>query len=121
MNSNVSIREGQVVLFRPVSICYGKKAFGSKNKWRLARIHKLHPSKNDGRVRSVDLIFADSSGAQSILESQTIDNIAPLEIDLTAAVDLSLQDLKKTKRETKPKPQEKVESMQMNSQWLNFV
>lgn len=115
------LREGQIVLFKPVSIGFGKKAFGSKSKWRLARIHKLHPSKNDGRVRAVDLSFADpKTGMISILESQSIENIAPLELDLTAAVDLSLKNLKKTKRETTPKPAVEEEIVQMNSQWLSL-
>jgi hypothetical protein len=80
------------------------------------------PVKNDGRVRSVDLVFADlNTGAQSVLESQSIDNIAPPEVDLTAAVDLSLENLKKAKREKIPKPKEEKEIVQINSQWLNFV
>ena len=39
------LKEGQVVLFRPISMGFRKKAFGSENKWRVARICKLHPSK----------------------------------------------------------------------------
>jgi hypothetical protein len=52
-------------------------------KWKLARIEKLHPSPRDGRVRSVDLtLYEKETGQLYTLPSQTIHNIAPLELEL---------------------------------------
>ena len=115
------LKEQQVVLFRPVSTGFAKKTFNSPGKWRLARIAKLHPSPYDGHTRSVDLQFFDPKNkVWSILESQSIQNIAPFELDLTAAIELSEQDLKKKKRETHTKPK-KVSFQTMKTQWLFFA
>ena len=115
------LKEQQVVLFRPVSTGFAKKTFNSPGKWRLARIAKLHPSPYDGHTRSVDLQFFDPKNkVWSILESQSIQNIAPFELDLTAAIELSEQDLKKKKRENHTKPK-KVSFQTMKTQWLFFA
>jgi hypothetical protein len=75
------LHEGQVVLFR-VRGLFKKDAAGDRRKWRLARIIKLHPSPRDGHVRSVDIeIYDVSTQRMRTLESQSIANLALLELD----------------------------------------
>ena len=79
------LEEGQVVLYKPQGIYRPGTPLG-RRKWRLARIKRLHPSSKDGRVRSVDLtLFDKATGVLYTLASQTIKNVAPLEILLTRA------------------------------------
>ena len=117
------LREKQVVLFRPVSTGFAKKTFKSPAKWRMARIVKLHPSPYDGRVRAVDLEFYDGDIKKyTTLESQSIQNIAPFELDLTTAIELSEKHLKERKRNENPFSMRKV--MQKNvieTQWFSFA
>ncbi len=116
------LREKQVVLFRPVSTGYAKKAFISPSKWKLARIAKLHPSPYDGHVRAVDLQFYDvKNKVYSILENQSIQNIAPFELDLSAAVELSDEYLKRKKKEDPYAKKKKFGMQSMECQWFSFA
>jgi hypothetical protein len=79
------LSEGQVVLFKAQGLHRDNTPL-KKRKWCLARVQRLHPSVKDGRVRSVDLTLYDKSRDELYtLGSQTIKNIAPLEIALTRA------------------------------------
>jgi hypothetical protein len=117
------LREKQVVLFRPVSTGFAKKTFKSPAKWRMAKIVKLHPSPYDGRVRAVDLQFYDSDKKSfSVLESQSIQNIAPFELDLMSAIELSDDHLKKRKKRENLFPMQKIMHENLiETQWLNFA
>ena len=75
----------QVVLYKPQGI-FRELTPQGKLKWRLARIEKLHHSKRDGRVRSADIRLYDSKHHTTyVLPSQTIQNLAPFEVDLLEA------------------------------------
>jgi hypothetical protein len=79
--SDYKLKVGMMVLFR-VKGLFKKDGAGSRRKWKLARIVKLHPSPIDGRVRSVDLaVYDHSRNCTKILPSQSIANIAILEAD----------------------------------------
>jgi hypothetical protein len=78
------LHEGQIVLFR-VRGLFKKDAAGDCCKWRLARIVKLHPTPRDQRVRSVDIeIYNSTTQRMRTLESQSIANLALLELDIPA-------------------------------------
>ena len=77
------LKEGQVVLYKPQGL-FRENTPQGRLKWRLGRIKKLHKSPRDGRVRSVDLELYDrKAGTLYTLPSQTIQNLAPLELELT--------------------------------------
>jgi hypothetical protein len=76
------LKEGQVVLYKPQGL-FRENTPQGRLKWKLARIKKLHPSPRDKRVRSVDLeLWNAETQKLYTLPSQTIQNIAPLELDL---------------------------------------
>jgi hypothetical protein len=76
------LERGQVVLYKPQGL-FRENTPQGRLKWKLARIEKLHPSPRDGRVRSVDLtLYEKETGQLYTLPSQTIHNIAPLELEL---------------------------------------
>ena len=73
---------GQVVPYKPHGM-FREATPQCKLRWRLARIEKLHVSPRDGRVHSVDLQLFDKKADKTyVLESQSIRNIAPLELQL---------------------------------------
>jgi hypothetical protein len=76
------IKEGQIVLYKPQG-AFKQRSTISRLKWKLARVIKVHPGKG-GHVRSVDIELHDPEKKQLYtLKSQTIQNLAPLEVDLT--------------------------------------
>ena len=79
---NPKIKEGQVVLYKPQGI-FKQKSTLSKLQWKLARVEKLHMGRG-GHVRSVDILLHNPETKENyILQSQTIQNLAPLEVDLS--------------------------------------
>ena len=89
----------QVMVLHYLHLLYAKKISNSPNKWRLAKIAKLHPSPDNGLVRSFDLQFFDSTDVvYSIFWN--IQNIAPFKLDLLAAIELFQQDLKQKEGKT---------------------
>jgi hypothetical protein len=79
--SDPKIREGQVVLYKPQGL-FKQKSTLSRLKWKLARVEKLHRGYGQ-HVRSVDIsLYNPEKKTTYILESQTIQNLAPLEVDL---------------------------------------
>jgi hypothetical protein len=82
MKTDALIKEGQVVLYKPQGL-FRENTPQGRLKWKLARVEKLHRSGRDGRVRSVDLtLYNKEKGTTYLLPSQSIQNIAPMEIDL---------------------------------------
>jgi hypothetical protein len=76
------LKEGQVVLYKPQGL-FRENTPQGRLKWRLGRIKKMHKSPRDGRIRSVDLELYDrKTGLIYTLPSQTIQNLAPLELEL---------------------------------------
>jgi Family of unknown function (DUF5641)/Integrase zinc binding domain len=76
------IAVGQVVLYKPQG-AFKQRSLMSRLKWKLARVIKLHQGKGD-QVRSVDIELHDPEKNQLYtLTSQTIQNLAPLEVDLS--------------------------------------
>ena len=76
------IEVGQVVLYKPQGI-FKQRSMMSRLKWKLARVIKLHRGKGD-QVRSVDIELHDPAKDKLYtLTSQTIQNLAPLEVDLS--------------------------------------
>ena len=81
------LKVGDVVLLKPPSP-FKDKSILSRLKWRLARIEKLYPSPIDGHVRVVDLRISNQNGTSNsvnpkgitILKGQSINNLAPLEV-----------------------------------------
>jgi hypothetical protein len=85
IQTNALLKKGQIVLYKPQGV-FRKLTPQGRLKWRLARVKKLHPSPLDGRVRSVDIeLYNLKSGCLYTLTSQTIQNLAPLEIKLMEA------------------------------------
>ena len=79
--SDHKLKVGMMVLFRAKGL-FKKDGAGSRRKWKLARILKLHRSPMDARVRSVDLaVYDHKRNCTKILPSQSIANIAILETD----------------------------------------
>jgi hypothetical protein len=76
------LKEGQVVLYKPQGL-FRENTPQGRLKWRLGRIKKMHKSPQDGKIRSVDLeLYDKKTGLLYTLPSQTIQNLAPLELEL---------------------------------------
>ena len=98
------LQEQQIVLFRPIDPQHRENTTGHRRKWRMARICKLHKSKNDGRIRSVDIeIFDSRLNKLKILEGQSIHHIVPFENDLIEAIQNQRNESAKRKK-SGPKP-----------------
>lgn len=83
------IKPGQVVLYQPGNVP-GTRGARFMRKWRLARVVSVFQSPRDGLVRSVTLEIWDGKSPMEkpvlrTLESQSIERIAPLEVDLSDA------------------------------------
>jgi hypothetical protein len=85
IQTDALLEKGQVVLYNLQGVFCELTPQG-RLKWRLARVKKLHPSPRGGRVRSVDIeLYDPKSKDLYTLTSQTIQNLAPLEIELMKA------------------------------------
>jgi hypothetical protein len=79
--SDHRVQLGSLVFFK-IRGLFKQGGAGDRRKWQLARVVKLHPSPLDGRVRSVDLqVYDPSLDRLKIVESQSIANLALLEVD----------------------------------------
>jgi hypothetical protein len=68
------------VLYKPQGL-FRENTPQGRLKWRLGWIKKMPKSRRDGRIRSADLELYDrKTGLIYTLPSQTIQNLAPLEL-----------------------------------------
>jgi protein associated with RNAse G/E len=72
IQTNLLLKKGQVILYKPQGV-FHKLTPQGRLKWQLAHVKKLHPSPQDGRVRSVDIKLYDPKCKDLyMLTSQTI-------------------------------------------------
>jgi hypothetical protein len=85
IQTDALLKKGHIVLYKPQGV-FRELTPQGRLKLHLARVKKLHPSPRDGRVRSVDIeLYDPKSEGLYMLTSQTIQNLAPLEIKLMEA------------------------------------